>query len=74
MSDKPVHMKPIWYFVGLILLSMGSVVLLAGLYILVVSKEAHTALGQLHPNIWWGAIMVVVGGVFFFLHRNPGRG
>ncbi|MGA9364404.1 MAG: hypothetical protein WBW16_08565 [Bacteroidota bacterium] len=72
MSEKNIHMKPIWYFVGLILLSMGFIVLLTGLYILFVSKEAHTVLGELHPNVWWGAIMMIVGATFFFLHRNKG--
>jgi hypothetical protein len=74
MSEKPLRMKPIWYFVGLILLSMGFIVLLAGLYSLFVSREAHTVLGELHADIWWGSIMMIVGGAFFFLNRNPGRG
>jgi hypothetical protein len=73
MSDETKHMKPIWYFVGLILLFMGSIVLLTGLYNLFFSKVPHTVLGELHPNIWWGAFMLLVGGIFFFLHRNPGR-
>jgi hypothetical protein len=67
-------MKPIWYFVGIILLSMGFVVLLAGVYNLFVSREAHTVLGELHADIWWGAIMMSVGGIFFFLNRNRRRG
>ena len=73
MSEKTVHMKPIWYFVGLILLSMGSIVLLTGLYILFFSKETHTELGELHPDIWWGVIMMIVGSAFFFFHRNVER-
>jgi hypothetical protein len=72
MSEKTMHMKPIWYFVGLILLSMGFVVLLAGLYSLFVSEAVYTVLGELHPNVWWGAIMMIAGGAFFFLHRNAG--
>jgi hypothetical protein len=72
MSEKTVHMKPIWYFVGLILLSMGFIVFLTGLYILFVSKGPHTLLGELHPNIWWGVIMMIVGWAFFFFHRNAG--
>jgi hypothetical protein len=72
MSEKIIHMKPIWYFVGLILLSMGFIVLLTGLYILFASKETHTVLGELYPDIWWGVIMMIVGGAFFFFHRNAG--
>ena len=64
-------MKPMWYFVGLILLSMGSVILLTGLYLLVFDVKAQTVYAELHPNIWWGAVMVIAGGIFFFLNRNP---
>jgi drug/metabolite transporter (DMT)-like permease len=65
-------MKPIWYFVGLILMSMGAVVLLSGLYRLFISAGGHaTVLQELRPDIWWGAIMILAGGIFFFLNRKP---
>ncbi len=64
-------MKPIWYFVGLILLSMGAVVLASGLYRLVFPSTAQTVLQELRPDIWWGAIMILAGGIFFFTNRKP---
>jgi len=63
MKDENVQMKPIWYFVGLILMSMGAVVLLAGLNRLFPLS--------IHPDVWWGAIMIFAGGVFFFFNRKP---
>ncbi|MGH7490980.1 MAG: hypothetical protein ACREOO_01160 [bacterium] len=71
MNGKIVHMKPIWYFVGLILLGMGSVIFLTGLYLLFFDVKTDTVFAELHPNIWWGAVMVIAGGIFFFLNRNP---
>ena len=64
-----VEMKPIWYFVGLILLTIGGLVLLTGIYMLAFGVKSLTALANLHPNIWWGAIMVVAGAGFFFKNR-----
>ncbi len=71
MSAKTVHMKPIWYFVGLLLLGMGSVILLTGLYLFFFEVKSQTVFAELHPNIWWGAVMVIAGGVFFFFNRKP---
>jgi hypothetical protein len=62
-------MKPIWYFVGLVLLSMGSLVFLTGVYILAFGVAQKTVLAGLHPNVWWGALMVVVGLIFFLKNR-----
>jgi len=56
-----VEMKPIWYFVDLIFLT--------GISMLAFGVKSPTALASLHPNIWWGAIMVVTGAVFFFKNR-----
>lgn len=62
-------MKPIWYFVGLVLLTMGVLVFLTGIFMLVFGVKSTTALASLHPNIWWGAIMAAAGAVFFFKNR-----
>jgi len=62
-------MRPIWYFVGLVLLTIGVLVLLTGITMLAFGVKSPTALANLHPNIWWGAIMVVAGAVFFFKNR-----
>jgi len=72
MSDGEKKMKPIWYFVGLILLAMGGVVFLSGLYTLIFRVQHKTALAELHPDLWWGAIMVIVG-IIFFLKNKTGR-
>jgi hypothetical protein len=63
-------MKPIWYFVGLILLVIGSIIFITGLYLLFSTQETNPVLGELYPNIWWGALMIVVGLVFVYKNKN----
>lgn len=63
-------MKPIWYFVGLILTAMGVVITAAGIYILFNPPVVKTVLAEINPNIWWGSIMVVSGILFILKNRN----
>ena len=63
-------MKPIWYFVGLILLVMGGIILLTGIYQLINPPERTTVLSNIHPNIWWGAMMLLFGGILFWKTRK----
>jgi hypothetical protein len=66
-------MKPIWYFVGLILSAMGIIILLSGIYQLLVPPAATTVLADIHPNIWWGALMTVFGAGMYFSSRKKSR-
>ena len=63
-------MKPIWYFVGLILLVMGGIIVLTGIYNLFFPPAVKKVLGNTHPDIWWGAIMVIFGAILFFKTRK----
>jgi FtsH-binding integral membrane protein len=63
-------MKPIWYFVGLILLVMGGIIFLTGIYLWINPSPNQTILSETHPNIWWGIIMLVFGGILFFKTRK----
>ena len=63
-------MKPIWYFVGLILSVMGGLIFLSGLYQLINPPAATTVLAETHPNLWWGALMVAFGGVMYLKTRK----
>jgi hypothetical protein len=70
MAKEIKKMKPIWYFVGLILLIMGAVILLAGIYGLFFETKEITFLAKVHPNIWWGGFMVIIGLVFLVANKN----
>jgi hypothetical protein len=75
MADADPRMKPIWYFVGLILLVMGGIIFLAGLYgLLVRPLGPPKVLGSLHPDIWWGGFMVLAGAFFFLAGRKSKAG
>jgi divalent metal cation (Fe/Co/Zn/Cd) transporter len=63
-------MKPIWYFVGLILLVMGVLIFLSGLYQLINPPTTTTVLAETHPNLWWGALMIAFGGVMYLKTRK----
>jgi len=70
MDDTPKKMKPIWFFVGLVLLVMGSVIAATGIYDLLAGVESKTVLARLHPGVWWGGLMVVAGLVFVLVNRH----
>ncbi len=64
-------MISIWFFIGLSLLVNGALILAAGIYQLVNPPENPTVvLFNLHANVWWGAILFVVGA-FYCLHFRP---
>jgi hypothetical protein len=63
-------MKPIWYFVGLILIVIGGIVILSGIYQIVDPPAVKTVLAETNPSIWWGALMTVFGGVLFWKTRK----
>jgi hypothetical protein len=63
-------MKPIWYFVGILLLSMGVIVLVSGIVALLHPPAQQKVLSNLHPDLWWGIIMSFAGLVFLLANRN----
>ena len=62
MSDpKPVEEPlPIWFFVGVILLVYGLLVMGAAVFM----EPRATVLAETKPGLWWGAVLVVAGGLF----------
>jgi len=67
---KP-RMLPVWFFIGVILIIYGCMIFAEGLYEL--AHPPLTVLAGAHAPIWWGAVMAVVGVVFFEKNRHPGR-
>ncbi|MHB9040150.1 MAG: hypothetical protein ACYC4T_05805 [Melioribacteraceae bacterium] len=63
-------MKPIWYFVGLILLTMGGIIFLSGIYLLIDPPTVKTVLSETHPDIWWGAVMILFGLLLYLKNRK----
>jgi hypothetical protein len=70
MAVQGKKMKPIWYFVGLILLIMGGVIFVAGIYGLLFQTREINVFSRLHPNVWWGGFMVIIGLIFLVANKN----
>jgi len=70
MEQEPKKMKPIWYFVGLMLSSMGAVVLISGIVNYSDTEIAKTVLSELHPALWWGVVMIAAGLIFLLANRK----
>ena len=66
-------MVSIWFFIGVLLLIYGVLILGAGLYERAVPPEHPVVLHNLHAGIWWGELLIVLGLVYSF-RFSPWRG
>jgi hypothetical protein len=73
MTSSHSEMKSIWYLVGLLLLAMGTVITAAGVYHLFTPPAESPVLFHLHPDLWWGLVMVASGATFYFTSRRGSR-
>jgi len=62
---KDHHIIPVWFFVGVLLLIYGVLITATG--IIEYSNPPATVLANLHPAIWWGAILTVIGGIYTYM-------
>jgi len=60
------RMIPVWFFVGVILLIYGVLILATGLY--EFSRPPDTVLAHLHPAVWWGGLLTLVGAVYVYVY------
>ena len=63
-------MISIWFFIGILLLFYGVVILGAGIYELSHPPEHPVVLAELHAGIWWGLLLTALGG-WYTLHFKP---
>jgi len=63
-------MKSIWYFVGLLLTIMGAIITSSALYSLICPPEHPKIFSHLHPDLWWGFIMLIFGLLFAIFNRR----
>lgn len=62
----------IWFFVGICLLVDGVLILGAGIYQVFRPPIHPVVLYALHANVWWGALLALVG-LYFFAWHAPWR-
>jgi hypothetical protein len=58
------EMISIWLFIGLLQLAYGVIVMGAGIWELFTPPAHPTVLAELHASLWWGALLLVLGGIF----------
>jgi hypothetical protein len=63
----------IWFFIGISLLVNGILIVQAGIREMVHPPANPVVLFHFHANVWWGAVLLVVG-VFYCLRFAPKRG
>ncbi|MGA8030508.1 MAG: hypothetical protein WB992_25475 [Bryobacteraceae bacterium] len=56
----------IWFFIGVLLTAYGLIITATGLYELASPPAVPTVLANLHAGIWWGAVLLAIGLVYFF--------
>jgi hypothetical protein len=62
----------IWFFIGVSLAVNGAIICATGVYELMSPPEHQVVLYNLHANVWWGAVLLVLG-LFFSLRFSPAR-
>jgi len=63
---------PIWFFIGVLLAAYGVLIFFSGVVRWIHPPAVLTVMEHLHPAVWWGLLLSVIGG--FYTHRYwPGR-
>ncbi len=63
----------IWLFVGVLLLIYGVLITASGLYALANPPSHTTVLAKYHAPVWWGILLLIMGGIYTWKFR-PGKG
>jgi hypothetical protein len=62
----------IWFFVGILTLGYGIVLVATGIYEH-FGHQPDTVLANLQPTFWWGVLLFLFGA-FYTVRFRPGRG
>jgi len=62
----------IWFFIGVSLAVNGAIICGTGVYELISPPEHQVVLYNLHANVWWGAVLLILG-LFFSLRFSPAK-
>jgi hypothetical protein len=68
--SKQTGMRSIWFLVGLIMCAIGIVVVAAGIFDLFYPSDQNIRLANLHTNIWWGALIILIGVIYIVKNKN----
>lgn len=54
----------IWFFIGALLFVYGILIAVSGIYYLFFPPSQQVALSNLHSDIWWGGLLLVLGLIY----------
>lgn len=63
----------IWFFIGILLVVYGAIILGYGIFELATRQLAHVVLANLHAPLLWGGMLEALG-LFYAIRFRPGRG
>ena len=63
-------MKSIWFFVGLLLTILGAIISISAVYSLLSPPAQPKIFSHVHPDLWWGVVMLAFGLFFAIFHRR----
>ncbi len=72
MRDHP-HAISIWFFIGVTLFVYGLLIAGTGVIHLSSPPERPPVLSELHSDLWWGILLVVLGGYYTWKFRPAGK-
>ena len=55
---------PIWFFIGTLVGVYGLIIFATGIMHLIHPPAVQMALGYLHADVWWGALLLAIGTVY----------
>jgi hypothetical protein len=65
LYDEVHGMISIWFFIGVSLAVNGALIVAAGIYQVVNPPvDPGVVLFNLHANVWWGAVLLVIGLIY----------
>ncbi len=62
----------IWFFIGVSLLVNGALIFATGIYEVAHPPDNRVVLYDLHANIWWGGLLLILG-LLYTLHFSPAK-
>ncbi len=62
----------IWFWIGLSLLVNGILIVQAGIREIIHPPANPVVLFQYHANVWWGAVLLLLG-LFYCIRFSPRR-
>lgn len=71
MEHDPHAMIPIWFIIGINILVIGAIIFVTGLFRWNAPPNG-IQMSELHPDVWWGALMTAVG-LFYTIKFRPKR-